>query len=166
MNRQRGAVLILALTLLVALAALTLASFRGADIQQLLAAGQRDREATLADAEATLAAARDALMAETSRPRTCNDGSCGVYARNQLPLDSGNDWEVANDGWWQANATAPGGTDGRYVLEYIGFVRDDLGVGDGGNPGRDFYRVIARSTGSQPGTRVVLEAVYARRFAN
>ena len=164
MNRQRGAVLILSLTLLMALAALTLASFRGADIQQLLATGQRDREATLAAAEATLAAARDTLMGLSGRPRVCDDGSCGTFARGKLPLEPGNDWEVANDDWWTANATSPDGIDGRYVLEYRGFVRDDLGTGRGDGGGRDFYRVLARSTGSQPGTRVLLEAVYARRF--
>ena len=165
MRHQRGAVLILALTLLVALAALTLASFRGADIHQLLATGQRDREATLAAAEATLEAAWEEGRSRITRPTTCSGADCNdVYPRGELPLGPGNNWRVTDDTWWTNNGELT--DDGRYVVEYLGFVSDDLGVGRAGRKGRDLYRVIARATGSQPGTRVVLEAIYARRFTD
>ncbi|MFP4606816.1 pilus assembly protein [Thiohalospira sp.] len=165
MNRQRGAVLILALTLLMALAALVLASFRGADIQQLLAAGQRDREAALTTAEAALEDAWTEGRGRMTRPTTCSgDGCDDVYPRGELPLGPGNDWRVTDDSWWEGNGTAAGG--GHYVVEYLGFVPDDLGVGREGRNGRDLYRVIARATGDRPGTRVILEAVYARRFTD
>ena len=164
MRHSRGAVLILALTLLMALSALTLAAYQGAGFQQLLVAGERDQQAALETAEATLAAARDQLMAETRRPATCDDGSCGVYAAGELPLTPAGDWKVADATWWKNNGVAAGG--GRYVMEYAGFVPDDLTTGRGARKGRDFYRILARATGDRPGTRVLLEAVYARRFTD
>lgn len=164
MHHQRGAVLILALTLLMALAALTLASFQGANIQQLLAAGHRDREGALATAAATQAEAQQELMDLDDRPASCSDGSCGFFSPGDLPLGPDNDWRAADASWWQDNGTAAGG--GHYVVEYAGFVPDDLGVGRGNSGGRDFYRVIARASGDRSGTQVIVETVYARRFAD
>jgi type IV pilus assembly protein PilX len=176
-TRQRGAVLVVSLLLLLVMTLLGLGASQSTRLQERMAGNQRDQEVALQGAEASLRAAErrlspmvNAVLTRCRRPAA----SCDSYekrilidATTQVELDLANQ---ANS-WWTAfgkayldgdDLGAVSGTP-QFVAEHRAEVREVLSVGDANlDTVRDFYMVTARSSGMTDTAQVVIQSTYAR----
>ena len=170
-TRERGAVLVIALLMLLVMTVLALTAMQMTRMEERMAGNSRDVNVAFQGAEAGLRDAEARLATMTVRPTPCTSGSCEVFAENTLPVDL-RDQTLA---WWETNAREFGeeGTqevsdvvrDPLVVIEDMGIVRDSLTAGhDGGAPqGRAFYKITANSAGATAQTEAVLESTYSQR---
>jgi type IV pilus assembly protein PilX len=176
-TRQRGAVLVISLLLLLVMTLLGLGASQSTRLQERMAGNQRDQEVALQGAEASLRAAErrlspmvNAVLTRCRRP----DASCDSFekrilidATTQVELDLANQ---ANS-WWTTfgkvyvdgdDLGAVSGTP-QFVVEHRAEVREVLSVGDSNlDTVRDFYMVTARSNGMTDTAQVVIQSTYAR----
>nr|WP_298725676.1 PilX N-terminal domain-containing pilus assembly protein [uncultured Steroidobacter sp.] len=183
-RRQRGAVLIVSMLLLLVVTILALGASQSTRLQERMAGSQRNFELAFQAAEAGLRAGerwldRDSLVAA---PSPGIAPGAVVYERNFLTESyagrlSYEDQVVADDEWWNTVAqpytagTAAIGGDGlaladpRFYIEQIEEVPDALSKAPSGpQPSRIFYRVVARGKGGTQNANVVLHSTYVRRF--
>lgn len=168
-SRQRGAILVTSMLLLLVLTVLGVAMMRMTNLQERMAGNTRDMTLALQGAEAALRDGEERLRVLTVRPVATSSIPCTVCQRGTLPL--GIDNPAVFD--WAANATEFGtgakdieelAADPRFVTEELAFVRDSLLAGQEAPEGRDFYQVTSRSTGATGLSNVVLQSTYTRRF--
>ncbi|WP_161966216.1 pilus assembly PilX family protein [Steroidobacter cummioxidans] len=183
-RRQRGAVLIVSMLLLLVITILALGASQSTRLQERMAGSQRNFELAFQAAEAGLRAGerwldRDSLV---EAPSPGNAAGAAVYERNFLTDSyasrlSYEDQVVAADEWWNtvaqpytAGAAAIGGNglalaDPRFYIEQVEEVPDALSKPPAGpQPSRIFYRVVARGKGGTQNANVVLHSTYVRRF--
>lgn len=174
-TRQRGAVLVVSLLLLLVMTILGLGASQSTRLQERMAGNQRDQEVALQGAEASLRAAEEMLSPTRSAAlATCRTRgpSCEAYEMRTLVV--GNvALDLANqaDSWWNdwgrdyqfptelgAVSTTP-----EFVIQRVAEVREVLSVGDSNlDTVRDFYEATARSTGMTNTAQVVIQSTYAR----
>lgn len=183
-RQQRGAVLIVSLLLLLVVTILALGASQSTRLQERMAGSQRNYDLAFQAAEAGLRAGerwldRDSLVVAPSpsilpgNPVYERDFLTDSYARRL----SYEDQVVATDNWWETvaqpytdGAAAIGGNglamaDPRFYIEQVEEVPDALSKPLGGvQPGRIFYRVVARGKGGTQNANVVLHSTYVRRF--
>ena len=170
-RRQRGAVLIVSLFILLIMTLVGITSMSTTSLEEKMAGNMRDKnialqstEAALEDGEGWLAS----LGAEPADATSCGSPPCDVWALNILP-------SLADQSasWWQTNARQYGtagkdisevNTDPYYVVEAQAYVRDNLDSGQNPPTGRNFYRVTARGTGGSDDAQAVLQSTYVKRF--
>ena len=180
-SRQRGAILVTSLLLLLILTVLGVATMRMTNMQERMAGNTRDVNLALQGAEAALREAERALSPAqlTERPlwqgsvpctvmsvvngkdtltMTCKDPALpvGIYDNSQF------DW--AANALAYPTAIAELRAPPRYVVEDYMFDRDEDVVGHDLPTGRVFYNVTSRSTGASGQTNVVLQSTYARKY--
>jgi type IV pilus assembly protein PilX len=184
-GRQRGAVLIVSMLLLLVVTILALGASQSTRLQERMAGSQRNYDLAFQAAEAGLRAGerwldRDSLV-EAPSPGIA--AGAVVYERNFLTDSYANklsyeDQVVATDQWWNTvaqpytdGAAAAIGGDGlaladpRFYIEQIEEVPDALSKPPTGpQPSRIFYRVVARGKGGTQNANVVLQSTYVRRF--
>jgi type IV pilus assembly protein PilX len=177
LTRQRGAVLVVSLLLLLVMTVLGLGASQSTRLQERMAGNQRDQEIALQSAEASLRAA-EALLAPT-RPVvvTCRNPSstCEAYEMRTLINTSTNvALDLANqaDSWWNSygrdyqfasRLESVTGVPPEFVIERVAEVRESLSVGDANlDTVRDFYRATSRSRGMTDTAQVVVQSTYAR----
>lgn len=176
---QRGAVLVVGLTLLVVLMILGVVAAQSAIIQQRIAGNFRDISLAFESAEAGTRWASAWLQSlgrtALSRPFPCG-ADCdntsrvweqGVYPSEPSPQDS--IWEAArvyginpsDDTDTLASVPLVHDQPG-YIMEQQQFLRDDLA----GDPqkGVAFYRVTSRGIGMRENSTAIVRAVMAKRF--
>lgn len=174
--RQRGAVLVVSLLLLLVMTILGLGASQSTRLQERMAGNQRDQEIALQSAEASLRAAELRLSPTNPIVATCRTpggSACDAYEMrtfvdgDDVPLDLAKQ----ADTWWNSYgrdyqfATALGGvaTTPEFAVERIAEVREVLSVGDSNlDTVRDFYRATARATGMTDTSQVVIQSTYAR----
>ena len=181
-RRQRGAVLIVSLMLLLVMTLLGLGASQSTRMQERMAGNQRDIELAMQGAEAGLRASES--MVSQSVPDTkvfddaCDNGvapppntDCFSYAKLFF-VDAGKttplDLSKQTEDWWNKYAKKYADETGlarapQYVNEYYKESRDTLS--DGGSylqVNRDFYRVTARSSGMSNTSQSVVETSFAR----
>lgn len=181
-TRQRGAVLVISLLLLLVMTLLGLGASQSTRLQERMAGNQRDQEVALQGAEASLRAAETILSPMVNEVLTrclspgdnCNAYDMKVLVVNAAAQDADKvELDLANqaDSWWDqwgrdyANATGlrDVSTTPEYVIEHKAEVREVLSVsGSNLNTVRDFYMATARSTGMTDTAQVVLQTSYAR----
>lgn len=171
-RRQRGAILIVSLLLLVVLTVLGVTVMRTTGMQERMAGNTRDLNLALQGSEAGLRDGEERIRAQIVRPVATANAGCVFCQRGALPVAL-DDPTVFN---WAANAQEFGAAgardlmavelpeDPRYVIEEVAFVRDSLVVGQEASDGRDFYQVTARSTGASGQANTVLQTTYTRRY--
>ncbi len=161
-RRERGAILVTSLLLLLVLTVIGVSVMQITRMQERMAGNTRDLNLAFQGAEAAL---RDAeqLLWDAPAIVACNDPDC-VRPQGILPVLNDQD-----EDWWNNQAQEFGeddeqeieelAEDPRFVREELAFV-GPLVVDDPG--GRMFYQVTSRSTGASGATNTVLQTTYAK----
>jgi type IV pilus assembly protein PilX len=173
-GRQRGAILVTSLLLLLVLTVLGVAMMRMTGMQERMAGNTRDMGLAFQGAEAGLRDGEGWLRLQGVQPGSSaalpdcgNAGICQRFGAGNvpvLPLDI----EDQAKSWWNTNARVLADAiddleqQPRYVIEEAGFVRDSLLFDE--TAGRDFYRLTGQSSGGSGLANTVLQSTYARRF--
>jgi type IV pilus assembly protein PilX len=186
-TRQRGAVLVVSLLLLLVMTVLALGASQATRMQERMAGNARDHDLALQTAEAGLRAGERLIddPALTAAPTPCSSGRCQVYELNYLtsnlayedrPWWDANSWRYAGTETWN---TATGDTTGEigwggshmaasdphFLIEEVEEVPDSLTVPPTGPPpSRMYYRVTSAGAGGTAESQVVLQSTFARRF--
>jgi type IV pilus assembly protein PilX len=167
--RQRGAVLVIALLLLLVLTIIGITVMQMSGMQERMAGNSRDVNLSFQAAEGSMRAAESFIRQLNNRPVACSAAPCQVWLEGSVTGTTANQ----DDAWWTTNGqtfgmAAMGGLQDapQAVVEELGFVRTDGGVVMGQEPpdGRDFYQVTSRSTGGSGLAETVLQSTYTRRF--
>jgi type IV pilus assembly protein PilX len=178
-RRQSGAVLAVALLLLMALTVLALGASQATRGQERIAASLHRRDLAFQAAEATLRGAERLLVdsADFGALLTCAT-RCRIYPRGldpQAPYQSGNWWEsnawayTSADEWIPARAPRQSGGSndpaGSFFVEFFDEVPDSLAIAPDGPPAGTIYvRVTAAAAaGGSDSAPVVLQSTLARR---
>ena len=184
--RQKGAVLIVSMLLLLVVTVLALGASQATRLQERMVGSQRNFDLAFQAAEAGLRAGErmvddSNMMAPPLPCASVNNPPCKVYERGFLAtLVSYEDQAFKDRGWWiaraQSYATSPtanviGGTEGLairdplFYLEELEEVPDALSIPPTGPPpSRVFYRIVARGEGGNANAQVVIHSTYVRRF--
>jgi type IV pilus assembly protein PilX len=176
-TRQRGAVLVVSLLLLLVMTLLGLGASQSTRLQERMAGNQRDQEVALQGAEAALRdAERNLSPLVTEFVVTCSEpaAGCDSYEPRTL-VNAGTQmaWDLANqaDSWWEQWAKEYGNPDQlsdvsappQFVVEFEGSVPDVLSEsGSNLSVDRYFYTVTARSKGMTRDAQVVIQTSFAR----
>lgn len=165
-RRERGAILVTSLLLLVILTVLGVAIMKLSNMQERMAGNTRDVNLALQGAEAALRQAEAEIAPPTVRPVATTNVGCLVCQEGVLPVNlydnTAFNW-VANGRPY--NTAIPQLDDRpRYVVEDYMFDRDDPLEGHEAPTGRVFFNITSRSTGASGQANVVLQSTYARRF--
>jgi type IV pilus assembly protein PilX len=172
-TRQRGAILVTSLLLLLVLTILGLAVMRMTRMQERMAGNARDLSVAFQGAEAALRDGEDRVRAYATRPDTVGALPClppVVCYRGVLPTGMADQPQA----WWTVNSiqylTAGVqdiptlAADPQFVIEEVGLKPNELNKGH--DPGDDFpvFQITARSTGASGNTNTVLQSTFARPF--
>lgn len=170
-RKQRGAILVTSLLLLIILTVLGVAMMRMTSMQERMAGNTRDMNLALQGAEAALRDGEDRLSPVNlvNRPVALAGAGCEFCTRNALPIAIDDptqfDWTTAQeygvDGAQDIDGLAE---DPRYTIAEIGFVLDNRLTGQDPPIGRDFYQITGRSTGASGQANAVLQTTFPRRF--
>jgi type IV pilus assembly protein PilX len=171
--RQRGAVLIMALLLLVVMTLLGLSAMRGAVMEERMAGNAHDHNMAFQAAESGLRDAADWLLGLAARPTPDASASGGVYLLGSIgngAADYSFDWVGAGTEYG-AN-TAQGGGDfprqaalPRYVVEESAFVPDSLDPDAAAQgQGRYYYTVSSIGYGGSSAAESVVQSVFEKRY--
>jgi type IV pilus assembly protein PilX len=181
--RQRGAVLVVSLLLLLVMSVLALAASQATRMQERMAGNSRDYDLALQSAEAGLRKAERLIDDPnlTAAPFPCTSGRCQVFELNILPADiayrshtawwDDNAWTYSSGLTWtntQQNELTGAGRahrDPQYVIEEVEEVPDSLKASPTGpSPSRIYYRITSAAEGGTDRAVVVLQSTFARRF--
>jgi type IV pilus assembly protein PilX len=178
--RQRGAILIVSMLLLLVLTVLAISTMRASTFQERMAGNVRDVGLSFQSTESAVREAEAAINdAARERPVLCTalpgcDLNTEVFAPGVLP-----DVRNQDNAWWNANGMEYGETafatpgagvrdlgrvvaDPQYTVEQLGFDRDSL---DPNEPdGRYVYRIYGRGAGGTNVAQSVVESTFTRRF--
>jgi len=178
-NKQKGAVLLVGLMLLVVLVVLGVAASQSAIIQEKLAGNFRDVSVAFESAEAgtrwSSAWIQSLGKSALSRPFPCSSGCTStsrVWEQGVYPDSPGPKDEL----WASARTYGTNPTDDSdlelsvplvhdqpaYIMEQQIFLRDDLAGAP--NKGVAFYRITGRGIGERSSSSAVVRAVIAKRF--
>lgn len=170
-SRQRGAVLIVSMLLLLVLTILAIGASQTTRLQERMAGNTRDIDMAFQASEAGLREAEKYIASTPTLP-TCLDptsASCHVLEQGHF---AATDLGRMNKDWWQDNGK-PFGTlslqevtgvveEPRYVIEEFQTVTFSLTVGHGAPPGKTYYKSTAWSPGATETSHAVVESVFAR----
>jgi type IV pilus assembly protein PilX len=168
-TRQRGAVLVTSMLLLLVLTIIGVTVMQMSRMQERMAGNARDVNLAFQAAEGALRNAEREVSSWPIRPISCSESPCEVWLEGSGTVSA----ENADEDWWATNGqefsqeTIEGLAEPpAAVVEELGFVRTDGGVVMGQEPpdGRDFYQVTARSTGGSGQADIVLQSTYTRKF--
>lgn len=165
-GRQRGAVLLFSLIMLLLLTIIGVTAMQMTTLQERMAGGYRDRHAAFQGAEAALREG-ERLLNQATLPEFSANGGDGLYQSGKAP--DWHDFESATTRRYaggdldnelnQSLASAP-----EYYIE-----RMEPSAGHGRSLGsdvsledNDLFRVTARSSGASGQATVVLQSVYKR----
>jgi type IV pilus assembly protein PilX len=180
MQRQRGAVLVVSLLLLLVMTVLALGASQTTRLQERMSANMRDRDLAFESSEAGLRNGERIIDSLVVAPSPCTSGRCQVYDRGVLPTSLA----FQTQGWWDlqswryatdesfsttaANAITGSGMarqDPQFLVEEIEDVPDALSVPPTGPPpSRIYYRITSAAQGGTQQAQVVLQSTFARRF--
>jgi type IV pilus assembly protein PilX len=179
--RQRGAVLIVSLLLLLVMTVLALGASQATRMQERMASNARDTDLAFQSAEAALRTAERLIENPSlTYPFPCVTMTrCQVLDLNVLPADvayrdrdwwNNFAWSYAPGNTWSAASSASIRGDGlarsdpQFVVEELGVVSPPARGRGPPPPERYFYRITASAEGGSESARVVLQSTYARLF--
>ncbi len=175
-EKQKGAVLIVALVILLVLTVLGVAIMESSVVEERMAGNVLDRNITFQAAEAALRAGEAEVGSWVSRPEPISGAETGKVATVDS-ISGGASWWARATNWSSTKAnlydvdgdsdvTTPGFTgtsqDPYYIIEEYDEVCDEL-IDPIISQCRIIYRVTAMAVGVRNST-VVLQSLYARRF--
>lgn len=166
-HRQRGAILVTSMLLLLVLTVLGVAMMKMTNLQERMSGNARDVNVALQGAEAGLREGErviDPFVNSAPLELPTAGAGCLLCQPGTLPLAL-EDPAVFN---WAANGQPGTAIAGlaevpRFVIEEIAFIENSLINGhEYYEDGRLFYQVTARSTGASGLANVVLQSTFAR----
>ncbi len=166
---QRGAVLIVALVLLLVLTILGTAGIRDTAMEERMAGNFRDYSAALAAAEAALRSGELSLESTTTFQSMLFSGTDGTYdvtptSHSVDPQTAGN-WDTVDAAVMDLANTLINQDPDFYIerLPEIALPGSDLVVGfQDQAPRVQFYRVTGKGYGISPNAEVILQSTYFR----
>ena len=166
--KQSGAVLIIALVMLLILTLLGVSVMESSVVEERMAGNSLDRNIAFQAAEASLRAGETFVADLGNRPEPIDGVSPGsVSILGKVPPGTPN-WWTKNEAWWDANGTeyneefAGTRKNPRYVIEEYDQVCDGA-VDPTVRQCKLIYRVTAIAWGERNST-VLLQSLYARRY--
>ena len=175
-KRQRGAVLIMALLVVVVLTILGVSAMQGAVMEERMAGNAHDHHMAFQSSESGLRDAGDWLLGLTVRPLADATGTNGIYALGNLGngmMDYAFDWKDSQPGKRTygtdtSNAAADFSYHAeppRYVVEETAFVRDSLDPESAAQgKGKYYYTVSSIGYGGSGSSEAVAQSVYEKRY--
>lgn len=173
MRKQRGAILVTSLLLLLVLTVLGIAMMKMTNMQERMAGNTRDMNMALQGAEAGLRSGEDQI--DPTRPGNSildpatSIAGCEICQPGVLPIaldrPSVFDWSTEGHefGVVGSREFPELAEDPQYTVEEIAFIEDSLINGhEYYEDGRVFYQVSAHSSGASGLANVVLQSTYAR----
>lgn len=168
-QKQKGAVLIIALVMLLILTVLGVAVMESSVIEERMAGNAIDRNRAFQAAEATLRIAEDRIAGLTAQPIPSDTVGSFVHTLGAPSSSNTSWWTDANWDWadgQEANLSAAGWTDlsnnPRYVIEQYDFVCDGA-ITPVLSECKIAYRITAHAWGARNAT-VTLQSLYTRRY--
>ena len=177
-RKQRGAVLVTSMLLLLVLTIIGVTAMQMSRMQERMTGNTRDRNLAFQAAEGAARAGEAVIRQQVLKPVSCSASPCQVWQQppiagaplaapnpnGRVDLQSGNWWRDANVVTTVA-ALAPGLNEApAYAIEELAYVRTDGGVVLGEEDGRDFYRITGRSTGGSGLAEVIVQTTFTRKF--
>lgn len=179
-HNQQGAVVIVALVILVILTIIGVALMESSVVQERMAGNLTEENVTFQAAEAALRAGEDDISTWSSRPPTLEDiddplralldpDDPEVFEVDTL-VGGSTTWWNSSSAWWQANgyeyAAGLEGTNQNpyYMIEEYDEVCDYLSADQSLAECKIVYRVTAIAWGSRNNTATLLQSLYARRY--
>jgi type IV pilus assembly protein PilX len=176
-TRQHGAVLVVALLMLLVMTVLGVTAMQMSRSEERMAGNSRDINLAFQSAEAGLRFGEEWLRPISTAPSTCTSAPCNVWLKEYWAADLRNQLES----WWSTNGREYGvaGTqevsdvtrDPRFLVEEIDRLDDSVAESSDyiEDSGRTFYRITASATGASPRASTetpmaVLESTYAKRY--
>ena len=98
-SRQRGAVLVVALLMLLVMTVLGVTAMQMSRMEERMAGNSRDINLAFQGAEAGLRDAEERLRVLIARPTTCAAAPCAIFRQAVLPTDM----RSADTTWWTTN---------------------------------------------------------------
>ena len=182
-NRQRGAVMVVSLLLLLIMTILALSASQTTRSQERMAGNARDHDLALQSAEAGVRGGERWIKALTTAPSPCATGKCDVYELGVPENDKSQTKPVIyrDQSWWDGvtqkytASSAIKGTEGtdagmakaepQFLIEEFETVPDALSVPPTGPPpAKVHYRITSRGVGGSDNSAVVIQSTWARRF--
>jgi type IV pilus assembly protein PilX len=170
-NRQRGAVLIVSLLLLLVLTILAIGASQTTRLEERMAGNTRDMDMAFQASEAGLRAAEQYIAKTPSLPTCLDPSSASCYVLDQGHFAT-TDLARQTEAWWRTNAKAFGTAttqevqgvteEPRFVIEEFQTVTFSLVVGHGVPPGKTYYKSTAWSPGATNTSHAVVESVFSR----
>jgi type IV pilus assembly protein PilX len=183
MRKERGAILITALLLLLVLTILGTSSLQNTVLQERMAGNMNNRNLAFQASEAALREAEEWLGDRVQLPA---EKSGGLGDNDVWRLDAPDPgdgthfwWKASEAGadWWQngdntrevdsfCNDDCLVAENPRYLIEHRLFRPDSLVVGQAATApaGKDYHRITARGVGRTTKAKVVLQSVFVRRY--
>ena len=166
--KQDGAVLIIALVMLLILTLLGVSVMESSVVEERMAGNNLDRNIAFQTAEASLRAGEAFVAGLGNRPEPIDGASSGsVSILGKVPPGTPN-WWTKSEAWWDDNGTeyneefAGTRKKPRYVIEEYDQVCDGA-VDPTVRQCKIIYRVTAIAWGERNST-VLLQSLYARRY--
>ena len=177
-RKERGAVLIFCLVLLLVLTMMGVASMESAVLEERMAGNMQDFNAAFQAAESSLQTGAAWLVGETTWPATSTDGTTTVWTRDAMDPNAGDSvhwWQdSARDSrtWWNNNGIEVSALEGvatppHYVIEEVSTVTSgqSIGIGSGlQSRVRVFHRVTARGSGVGDAAVVQLQSTFVKAY--
>ena len=165
-GRQKGAVLVFGLILLLVLTLIGISTMEGSVFDEKMAGNAKDRNLAFQAAESALRDGELWLLERTSEPLQTVTGSAGVW---QLNGPGAGDWWLNGGGPWGAGAPSVvtlAGIDNvqaqpQRIIEYSEFKKDSP---DNPFEGKVYYRVTSKATGGTDKATVQLQSIYSKRY--
>ncbi|MCP3868166.1 MAG: pilus assembly protein PilZ [Gammaproteobacteria bacterium] len=171
-GRQRGAILITALMILLLMTLFGLSTMDTNILEEKMAGNMRDRNVAFQAAESALRAAERWLLAQTVLPNISATGN--IRDVNAIDPDTEADkawWVEADGAWWKNpanNAKAHTGDamlpdvaeQPAYIIEKLPPRADSLEAGQALDDADTYLQVTARGVGGSETTVVILQSVY------
>ena len=172
-HKQLGAALITALSILLVLTILGIATVSTTVLQERMAGNARDYEVAFEAAESTLRQAETYINGLTDTTAFDSTGTAGLFSTAYV----GNAWET-NSNWTNARTGSVGpdvGEDPKYIIQQIDATVTDAPQEEveatGYQPGNvaasnnvKVFQVTVRGYGLSAKSRVMLQSYYAKNF--
>lgn len=172
-NRQKGAVLIVGLIMLLLLTIIGLASIRGSELQERMAGNTRDKNLAFQAAEAGVRAG-ETFLAQATLPAFSGSGLYQDLNKVGSATPTPSAWSASQ--WTTNSIKLPSGTlkgltdQPRYVIEKIIVAAAAANPGSGADiesldkmgGSSEYYRVTSRGLGGTANAEVIIQSTYNR----
>lgn len=186
-TKQRGAVLLVSMIMLLVLTLIGVAGMQTSTFQERMAGNLQDYQLAFEAAEEALRAGEAQLSTQLYMPESSASAAAGqVWTREALDTNVGANWwfdSTVTATWWRSKAmplasyaSLVSSSDSPYVAEQPRYIVEEMGdsrLGEDLSRGTGyvekdsdlkFHRITTRGVGGRDSTVVMLQSTYAKRY--